>query len=522
MAVRVLAGLPAFLRYAASTEASHAALTRSRRERSQVFLELVRRGIYEHASSPYLPLLRDAGITYGDLDRLVAEAGVEGTLERLYDAGVRVTLDEFKGRRPIRRGALSVPTDTHSFDNPLLTRHFASRTGGSRSGGTRINVDLDLLEHDTHNDKVFIDMFGLASRPGSLWHPGPPGSAGLRWAIRFARVGHPVRRWFSQSPVSLRHSGRHAAFMRAVAGVSRLAGRPVVQPEYVHVSEAVKVARWLADCRARGTPAWMSTTVSCAVRVCVAARDHGLDISGTFFRGSGEPLSPAKAESVAQSGCVIRNHFATAEIGLMAMACGNPSTLDDVHVLDGKVAFLQRDIELAGGARVPAIVLSTLLWSVPKIMLNVELGDYAVKGPRSCGCTWDRLGFTEHLSTIRSYDKLTSEGMHFLGADLIALVDEVLPARFGGTPTDYQFVEEEQNGLPAVSLVMSPRLGPAADADVQAAVLNALGARDAANRMMSGLWRDGGTLRVVRQEPYATSAGKILSLHVSRPRSGDS
>ncbi|MGE3521078.1 MAG: hypothetical protein AB7J63_19210, partial [Vicinamibacterales bacterium] len=461
MAARVVASLPRFLRQTPTLESSRAALESSLRERSQTFLEFLRRAVYEHPDSPYQPILRQAGVSFDDCVRLVHERGVEGALGRLYDEGVRVTLDEFKGRRPIQRGPLTVPTGTRTFDNPLLTRHFETRTGGSRSSGGRLNVDLDLLEHDTHYDVVFIDMFGLAVRPVGLWHPAPPGSAGLKWALRFARLGHPVDRWFSQSPVSLRAGGRHAAFVRAVAAVSRLAGRPVPRPEFVSLSDAATVARWLAGCRARGTPAWMSTTVSSAVRVCVAAREHGLDISGTFFRGSGEPLTPGKARVIEESGCLVRNHYAMAEIGRMAMACGHPSAHDDVHVMADKVTFLQRDIELAGGARVPALVMTTLLWSAPKVMLNVELGDYAAVGPRSCGCVWERLGFTEHLSAIRSYEKLTSEGMHFIGADLIALVDEVLPTRFGGSATDYQFVEEERDGLPIVSLVMSPRLAPA-------------------------------------------------------------
>jgi hypothetical protein len=302
--------------------------------------------------------------------------------------------------------------------------------------------------------------------------------------------------------------------MQAIASVSRLSGRPVPGPEHVALPDAVKVARWLAGCRARGSSAWLSTTASSAVRVCLAAREHGLDISGTFFRSSGEPLSPGKARVITDSGCVARCHFAMAEIGRLALACGNPSTHDDVHIAVDKVAFLQKDIELIDST-VRGLVLTTLLWSVPKIMLNVELGDYAVKGHRHCGCVWESIGFTEQLSTIRSYEKLTSEGMHFVGADLIALVEDVLPGRFGGAPTDYQFVEEERNGLPSVSLVMSEKVGAVSAADVQTTVLNALASRDNAHRMMAGLWRDGETLRVVRREPYSTNAGKILALHVA-------
>jgi hypothetical protein len=518
MAARLVSGLPRFLRQAPLGAASRSVLESGLRRRSQVFLELVRRGVYEHAASPYLPLLRQAGISYDDCVRLVGELGIEAMLERLYDAGVHVTLDEFKGRRPISRGALTVETEGRAFDNPLLTRHYEARTGGSRSRGTRFIVDLELLEHDAAYDELFLDMFDLGARPGSLWHPAPPGSAGLKWALRFARLGHPIARWFSQTPVSFAFDARQAAFIRTIAFISRVSGRPVPQPQHVPLPDAVTIARWLADCRARGRPAWMSTTASAAVRLCLASRDHGLDISGTFFRTSGEPLSAGKARVIAAAGCLARCHYAIAEIGRMGVACGRPSTHDDVHVVSDKVAFLQREVELAGGTRVPGLVMSSLVWSVPKVMLNVELGDYAVRGPSACGCVWQTMGFVDVLHTIRSYEKLTSEGMHFLGADLITLVDEVLPARFGGHPTDYQFVEEEHDGLPTVRLVVSPRVGPVPDADVRATVLEVLAAPDAAHRMMATLWRDGAVLQVARREPHATSAGKILPLHVGQAR----
>jgi hypothetical protein len=517
MSARMLAGLPRFLRQPPPVAAaSRAVLEASLRDRSRVFLELLRRGVYGYAGSPYLPLLRHAGIALEDCERLVAQNGVEATLETLYDAGVRVTLDEFKGRCPIRRGPVLVDSDSRAFDNPLLTRHYAARSGGSRSPGSRFIVDLEVLAHDGHYDTLFFEMFDLISRPGALWHPGPPGAAGLKWALRLSRMGHPLERWFSQTPVSLAHDRKNASFTRAVALVSRASGRPVPYPEHVSLADAVKVARWLAERRMRGTPAWISTTASSAVRLCLAARDRGLDISGTFFRSSGEPLSPGKARVIAEAGCTARCHFAMAEIGRMGVACGCPSTYDDVHIVSDKVTFLQREITLAGGTRVPALALTTLLWSVPKVMLNVELGDYAVMERRRCGCVWDAMGFSKQLKTIRSYEKLTSEGMHFVGADLITIVEQVLPARFGGGPTHYQFVEEEQNGLPTVSLVISEQVGPLQVPEVHTTVLDALAARNPAYRMMAGLWRDGGTLRVVRREPYSTNAGKILALHVER------
>ncbi len=34
--------------------------------------------------------------------------------------------------------------------------------------------------------------------------------------------------------------------------------------------------------------------------------------------------------------------------------------------------------------------------------------------------------------------------------------------------------------------------------------------------MMTSIWRDAGTLHVLRQEPYASESAKVLPLHVSR------
>ncbi len=515
MAVRFLGGLRHFLRTRLSAADCNRQLEDALRSRETRFIELVRRGVYEHAASPYLPLLRAAGIDHASLLRLVRAHGIEGTLARLHDAGVCVTLDEFKGRKPLRRGGVEIPTADAAFDNPLLTRHYETRSSGSRGPATRLIIDLELLAHEAAYEQVFLDSFGLAQRPKALWHPAPPGSAGLKLVLRLAHLGHRVDRWFSQTPISFRSDPRHATFVRAMGIASRLYGQPLVQPEHVAPGDAGRVAEWLAGCVARGTPAYLSATASSAVRVCATAVERGLDLTGTFIRASGEPLTPGKVRAMNAAGCEVRCHYALAEASRIGIACANAEHDDDVHIAIDKVALLQRELTLTGGTRVQALMLSTLHWSMPKIMLNVELGDHAVLERRACGCPWDTLGFALHAHTLRSYEKLTTEGMHFIGADLTALVDEILPARFGGGATDYQFIEEEHEGLPRVSLVVHPRVEGASDEDIAAAVLDQLGARDAAHRMMAGIWGAGGTLRIVRREPYATRTGKIHALHTT-------
>ena len=94
-------------------------------------------------------------------------------------------------------------------------------------------------------------------------------------------------------------------------------------------------------------------------------------------------------------------------------------------------------------------------------MLNVESDDYGVLERRHCGCPLDAAGLDLHMHTIRSWEKLTSEGMTLGGADLIRLVEEILPARFGGAPTDWQLVEEEEEGLPEGAHRGEPAARPA-------------------------------------------------------------
>ena len=121
------------------------------------------------------------------------------------------------------------------------------------------------------------------------------------------------------------------------------------------------------------------------------------------------------------------------------------------------------------------------------------------------------MGMRLHVHGVHARDKLTSEGNLFLAGDLLTLVDEVLPARFGGAPTDYQLVEEEDGGVPKVAVVVRPSVGAVDEAEVVEAVLAHLrGIPRLA--LMAGIWEDGRTLRVVRREPEHTVRGKILAL----------
>ena len=79
-------------------------------EREERFVTLARRLVYECPSSPYRRLLLWAGCGPGDLEAGVRQDGLEPTLQRLRDAGVRLSLEEFRSRIPILRPGLTIET----------------------------------------------------------------------------------------------------------------------------------------------------------------------------------------------------------------------------------------------------------------------------------------------------------------------------------------------------------------------------------------------------------------------------
>jgi hypothetical protein len=107
--------------------------------------------------------------------------------------------------------------------------------------------------------------------------------------------------------------------------------------------------------------------------------------------------------------------------------------------------------------------------------------------------------------------------MTFFDFNVVRVLEEVLPARFGGGPVDYQLVEDElPGGRPGLRLLVHPRVGPVEDEALKTVFLEAIGAGPG-ERVMSLFWREAGVLRVERRPPLAASSGKILHLQ-ARPR----
>ena len=162
-----------------------------------------------------------------------------------------------------------------------------------------------------------------------------------------------------------------------------------------------------------------------------------------------------------------------------------------------------------------AFHLTSLLPSAPKTLLNVGTGDYGKVFRNRCGCTLDKLGLVEHISKIRSFEKLSTEGMTYTQTDLIGLLEEVLPTQFGGRSTDYQLVEGETGtGKARLVLRIHPCIGPVDESAVARVFMEKLSEGGGFRPLGAAVWQRLETLTVEREEPAITKAGKILPFHL--------
>jgi hypothetical protein len=487
--------------------------------RDENFLRIVKAAVFDYSRSPYLALCRHAGVEFGDVEQLVRRDGLDATLDRLERAGIFVSIDEFRGRQPIRRGGLELPVRAADFDNPLSTRHLDNQSGGSTGAPRRMAFDLNLAATTAPIEMLFLSGTGLLNRPMGLFRTAPPGVAGFIKTLYQVRMGHSVERWFSEKQMTYRSSDwRYSAFTLYAHLSADFHRKRIPLPEYTPLDDARRVAEWLAQKKTEGTPAVLDVVTSVGVRVARAALESGLDISGSVFRVGSEPYTEGRADVCRRAGVTVFPHYAMSDAGMLGLACGRPEQIDEVHLLKHRIAAIQRSHRVAGGdATVDAFYYTTLLPSTSKVLLNMQSDDYGVLRRRICGCALCQLGLDTTLHSIRSYEKLTSAGVAFIGTDLYTLVETVLPSAFGGGPSDYQLLEEEIAGLPRVSIVVSPRVGPLDEARVVTAVVEFLSSGGASHRMMAHSLRQGASLGVVRREPFVTSASKIPPLHVVRP-----
>ena len=517
MTLRVLYRLPAYLRNPLTLAECQAIVRRRLEQREADFLDLVRRSIFANRTSPYRSLLQLAGCEYGDLERLVRRDGVEQALQKLLREGVYLTVDEFKGRRPVIRGSTTIDADPEQLRNPLSVPHLWAVTSGSRGIATRIKLDLACIRDHAVNMYLTLDARGGAGWRNAIW--GARGIAPILW---FSGFGGPAARWFLQvdsKALSLQSQFRWSIWM--ITWTSRLAGVPIPFPECVPFDAPLSILRWMGKTLSAGEVPHLLTSPSSVVQICRVAEEAGMDLAGVRFTITGEPVTDARLAAIRRvHGDAVPDYGSVDSGGSMTYGCLAPYAPDDVHFFSDLNALIQ-----AEGPPFPkgALLVSSLRPTAPFILLNVSMGDRAIITDRQCGCPLESLGWQTHLHTIRSYEKLTAGGVTFEDTEIIPLLEEILPRSFGGGPTDYQLLEEEaDDGQPRLRLLVHPSIGPVDPAAVSKAFLDAIGSSSEIKRDMAAQWRQAGFLQVERKAPYPTASGKILHL-VAAPtaKSGD-
>ncbi len=476
--------------------------------RHEPVLDTIERGIFGFSRSPFRPLLEAAGYDWPRVKTLIAAQGIEETLRHLSRDGVFVSIEEFKGLQEARRGRHVFRFQADDFVNPLVQSGLHASSGGTRSKGIPTMIPIENHLMGARHLAIALAAYSLEDAPIVLWMSIDHGATD--WAVlALAAMGKTPSHWFTQ-----RRGGPAGLFQLPyrllIKAWGAMLGLRLPQPTYAPFGDEARVLRAIAGYqRACG----VFTTASSALRLAIQAKQTGIGLDHVTFLTIGEPLTPAKLQSIQASGARAFSSLGFTEFGRATYGCASPASPDDTHICKDAVAVIQRrrTADRLGG-EVDALLFTTLRPDARRILLNVETGDYARLTSRRCGCLLETIGWTEHLEGIRSFEKLTAEGRGFLGTEVIALVEEVLPGRFGGDPTDYQLVEQEDgDGFTRLSVLVHPGLGAVDEAAILHCVERALMSMN--DRRGVPVWKAAETLRVRREAPLMTKAGKLMPLH---------
>jgi hypothetical protein len=488
--------------------------------REEHFLRRVDAEVFRVEHSPYRPLFESAGCTYSDLASSVRRIGLEKTLTQLARGGVYLTSDEFKGKKPVVRGHRTFRVTPEDFLPRDLRSDFFTMSSGTRNRPVRSFITLEWLAVRALSMALWFETHGLLGRAHAIYDGILPSGGGTNNVLIYARMGIPVERWFTRrgSVDSWVLRQYYSLTTRAIVRTVSRFGPGPVRLEPVDVREISRIVRWIQEVNRRGAPCCIAATASNAARIARTAGELGASLEGTKFIAVGEPFTDAKRAVIARAGASATPRFAYGGGVPAGLGCADPRETDDHHVNEHLLVLQAHPDRLsADGPPIFPLLCTTVHPTAPRLLINVQSGDYGTLVRRSCGCALGRVGLTLHVSTIRSFEKLTSEGMNYYVVDLYHILEKTLPSEFGGGPGDYQLVEEEDHqGQTRLTLRVAPSVGPVDEGSLLSRVRTEVARGSRGNRFMEAVWRGAGTFQVTREVPHSSHRGKILPLHLPR------
>lgn len=363
-------------------------------------------------------------------------------------------------------------------------------------------------DHEVAHTLIMAAVGGLGWRH-AYW--GILGDTAAIALLRHAGGGMDPGDWFTHlhpREPGLDAADRLSPVLLPVAGF--LAGRPLPSPRYVPLDAPGPVLDWVRHHLSTGSTPHLYGSTSLMVRLAGLAWDSGLDLTGARFTVGGEPVTDRRLAVIRRTGAQGFPSYASRETLVLGEACRMPIASDEVHLFDDLHGIIQAGPGNPAGLPPDALLVSSLRPGAPMVLLNASLGDRADVSARACGCPLEGLGWATHLSTVRSFERLTAGGVAFLDAVLVRVLEETLPARCGGGPLDYQLVEDEGgDGLPRVRLLVAHAVGPI-DTRRVAEIVHEVLVRQGPSSAI--LWQQGGWLRIERGGVAVTRSGKVHHL----------
>ncbi len=516
-ALVLAAALPRYFRHPITVQQAEEETKRLLDTRVERFLELVRTQIYDCPGSPYLRLLKHAGCELSDLQTQVHRHGLEETLVRLAGEGVYLTSEEFKGKKDVVRGGQSFRVSPGDFARRPSSAGLITQSSGTANAPVSTFSSLEWRALRAMGAAIRYSAIDIFSYANALYEPILAGRANP--VLTRGKLGLPLDRWFVRKiPAQgwLEDTYNYlATYLLAMMGT--WFGPGIAKPEILDEEDVRPIVEWILAKRREGKRCSISTVASNAVRIARRASEMGVSLEGTTFTASGEPLTESKRAVIERAGARTAQNFHYGGNILAGLACGNPRFAGEVHVEQGLVALVEHPQPLDdNGPPIYPLLATTLHPMAPRLLLNVENGDYGTMVRRDCGCLLEKVGFTQHLHTIRSFEKFTSEGMQYFTANLFGLLEKTMPSEFGGEAGDYQLVEEEDdNAQTRLTLLVHPNVGEVNEERLLTVLQEGL-VNCSTDGRAARIWQAAGTLRIRRQVPYASPRGKILPFHIRR------
>ena len=513
----LIASLPRFFRATVTLNQAKEEIRRLLDNRNEAFLELIRARVYENRRSPYLRLLKFVGCEFADLRAQVIRDGLERTLEQLAAEGAYLTSDEYKGKKEVVRGGFSFQVSPGDFEVSGSMPGFVIQSSGTTNRPVQTATSLEWMALRTLGTAVFSSAHNLFAYSQALYDAILPASA-VSHLLMNAKLGARTDRWFARNiPVNNRVDGwYHYLATYSIVLMGQRFGPGFPNPEFLENQKTDHIVHWILEQRRLGKNCYIITVGSSAARIARTAKEMGVSLMGTKFNVAGEPFTETKENVIKQAGAVTTSRYSYGGGIPVGLGCAEPAYRDEVHVNQHLLAVISHPTPL-GNTTLPIhpLLLTTLHPAAPRLLFNVQNGDYVILQDRECHCELQKIGLTRHLHHIRSYEKFTSEGMNYFYGDLFDFIERILPSEFGGGPGDYQIVEEEDgNGQTRLTLVIHPAIRDLDEGRVLTRLRNAFSNGSRGNRFMTGVWQNAGTFRLKREIPYASPRGKILPLHV--------